>query len=202
MSERPIGDACVLAALAAALLLTAGCATKATIVLLPESDGKPTAVTVRQQDSEVVLDQPYAAANVKATGVSVFQSDPQDVKERFGAALAAQPTRADTFVLYFVEGTDEFTEESKQLVADVLADVARRPVPDVLVVGHTDAVGNDTFNDALGLRRAETVRARLIAAGVPPSDVQAVSRGKRALAVMTPDGVAEPRNRRVEIIVR
>jgi outer membrane protein OmpA-like peptidoglycan-associated protein len=30
----------------------------------------------------------------------------------------------------------------------------------------------------------------------------AVGRGKRELAVATPDGVAEPRNRRVEIIVR
>jgi OOP family OmpA-OmpF porin len=32
--------------------------------------------------------------------------------------------------------------------------------------------------------------------------VQAISRGKRAPAVPTADGVAEPRNRRVEIIVR
>ncbi len=172
------------------------------VVLLPEPDGKPTAVTVRQGDSEVVLDRPYAAANVKALGVTAFESDPQDVQARFGPALTAQPARAQTFVLYFVEGTDQFTEESKQLVANVLAEVARRPVPDVLVVGHTDASGNDALNDALGLRRAETVREALIAAGVPPGDVQAVSRGKRAPAVATPDGVAEARNRRVEIIVR
>jgi outer membrane protein OmpA-like peptidoglycan-associated protein len=72
----------------------------------------------------------------------------------------------------------------------------------VLVVGHTDAVGNDTFNDALGLQRAEVVRAALIRLGVPANDVRAVSRGKRELAVATPDGVAEPRNRRVEILVR
>jgi outer membrane protein OmpA-like peptidoglycan-associated protein len=201
VTERPSVAARILTALAATLL-TGGCATRADVVLLPESDGKPTTVTVRQGDSEVVLDRPYAAANVKATGVSAFQSDPQDVQTRFGPALAAQPTRAQTFVLYFVEGTDEFTEESQQLVANVLAEVARRPVPDVLVVGHTDAVGNDQLNDALGLRRAETVRAALIAAGVRQDDVQAVSRGKRAPAVMTPDGVAEPRNRRVEIVVR
>ena len=185
-----------------ATLWIAGCATRASVVLLPEPDGKPTAVTVRQGDSEVVLDRPYAAANVKATGVGAFQSDPHDVQARYGQALAAQPARAQAFVLYFVGGTDELTDESKQLLAGVLTEVARRPVPDVLVVGHTDAVGNDQLNDALGLRRAETVRASLIGAGVPASDVQAVSRGKRAPAVPTPDGVAEPRNRRVEIIVR
>ncbi len=201
MSERLRVAARILTALAATVLM-GSCATKATVVLLPEADGKPTAVTVRQGDSEVVLDRPYAAANVKAVGVSAFESSPQDVQARFGPALAAQPIHAETFVLYFIEGKDDFTEESKQLVDKVLAEVARRPVPDVLVVGHTDAIGNDQLNDALGLRRAETVRARLIAAGVAASDVQAISRGKRAPAVMTLDGVAEPRNRRVEIIVR
>ena len=38
--------------------------------------------------------------------------------------------------------------------------------------------------------------------GIAPENIQAVGRGKRELAVPTGDGVAEPRNRRVEIIVR
>ena len=57
-------------------------------------------------------------------------------------------------------------------------------------------------NDALALRRAETVRAMLIARGVAPENIVAVGRGKRELLVPTADGVAEPRNRRVEIVVR
>jgi len=185
-----------------AIALVCGCATKASVVLLPEADGKPTAVSVHHGNSEVVLDQPYAAADVKTIGVRRARSNAQDVQERFGPALAAQPARPQTFVLYFVEGTEEFTEESRQLVTTILTEVARRPVPDVLVVGHTDAVGSDQFNDALGLRRAEAVPTALVDAGVPASDVQAISRGKRALAVQTPAGRAEPRNRRVEIIVR
>ena len=189
---------------AAALTITlvGACASKGNVVLLPEADGKPTAVTVRQANTEIVLDQPYAAAKVGARSVDAYQSSPQAVEAQFGKAMAAQPVRAETFVLYFVEGRDEFTDESKRLVDQVLAEVARRPVPDVLVVGHTDAVGTDQVNDALGLRRAETVRAALIALGVRAGDVQAISRGKRAPAVPTADGVAEPRNRRVEIIVR
>ena len=201
MSDRLRAAACRIATLLA-IALICGCATKASVVLLPEADGKPTAVSVRHGASEVVLDQPYAAADVKTIGVRRSQSSAEDVEARFGPALAAQPARPQTFVLYFVEATEEFTDESRQLVATVLTEVARRPVPDVLVVGHTDAVGSDQFNDALGLRRAEAVRAALIDAGVPASDVQAISRGKRALAIKTPDGRAEPRNRRVEIIVR
>jgi len=190
-------------------VLVAACASKppvvspkGIVVLLPEKDGQPTAVTVTQGDRQIVLDQPYAAAKVASQGLDAYQSNQQEVEKEFGPAIAAQPVRANAFVLYFVEGKDEFTDESKRLVEQLLADVARRPVPDVLVVGHTDAVGTDQVNDALGQRRAETVRTALISRGIAAGDIRAISRGKRAPAVPTADGVAEPRNRRVEIIVR
>ena len=182
--------------------LLAGCASSGTVVLLPEKDGRPTAVAVRQGDKEVVLDQPYAAARTTSLGPRAYRSSEQDVQAQFGSALAAQPGRAETFTLYFIEGKDEFTDESKKLVEQILAEIAKRPVPDVLVVGHTDTVGNDQYNDELGQKRAETVRSALIGLGIPSADIRAVSRGKRAPAVPTAEGVAEPRNRRVEIIVR
>jgi outer membrane protein OmpA-like peptidoglycan-associated protein len=197
--NRPRGR---LASLVILALLVAGCATRSTVVLLPEKDGRETAVSVRQEGRETVLDRPYAAARVRTGDVEGYTSNPDEVARKFGAALAAQPAGAQRFVLFFVEGKDEFTDESKRIVDDVLADIAKRPVPDVVVVGHTDAVGSDPVNDALGQRRADLVRSALIQRGVPPDDILAISRGKRAPAVPTPDGVAEPRNRRVEIVVR
>ena len=71
-----------------------------------------------------------------------------------------------------------------------------------VVAGHTDAVGSSTFNDELARKRADAVKAMLIGRGVPADDIVAIGRGKRELLVPTADGVAEPRNRRVEIIVR
>jgi outer membrane protein OmpA-like peptidoglycan-associated protein len=198
MNEELLRRALMTGALCGVLLACSS----GTVVLLPEKDGRPAAVTVKQGDREVVLDQPYAAASATPLGPRAYQSSPQEVEARFGSALAAQPSRAASFTLYFVEGKDELTDESKQAVDRILSEIARRPIPDVLVVGHTDAVGNDAFNDALGLQRAEVVRAALIRLGVPANDVRAASRGKRELAVPTPDGVAEPRNRRVEILVR
>jgi outer membrane protein OmpA-like peptidoglycan-associated protein len=124
------------------------------------------------------------------------------VQSLFGAALAAQPSRAAKFTLYFVAGKDEFTSESKRIVDGIFAEIAQRPVPDVLVVGHTDQVGSDQLNDALARQRAEIVRAELIRRGIAPENVQAIGRGKREPVVPTADGVAEPLNRRVEIIVR
>lgn len=198
MSERIARRCAILIACA----LIGACASQGTVVLLPEKDGRAAAVAVKQGDKEVVLDQPYAAAHATAIGPRAYRSSPEEVEARFASALAAQPGRVASFTLYFVEGRDELTDESKQVVDRILSEIAKRPVPDVLVVGHTDAVGNDTSNDALGLQRAEAVRSALIKLGIPANDVHAISRGKRELAIPTPDGVAEPRNRRVEILVR
>jgi outer membrane protein OmpA-like peptidoglycan-associated protein len=57
-------------------------------------------------------------------------------------------------------------------------------------------------NDALSLRRAQATRELLISRGFDARRVQAVGRGERQPAVATDDEVAEPRNRRTEIIVR
>jgi outer membrane protein OmpA-like peptidoglycan-associated protein len=179
-----------------------GCAQRGTVVLLPEKDDKPTAVVVKQGGRETVLDRPYAAAHQTPFGVRAYTSSPEEVTSKFGAAIASRPQRAAAFTLYFIEGKDELTEESKRVVEALFAEVAQRPVPDVIVIGHTDAVGSNPFNDALSQQRAETVRAELIRRGVAPESIQASGRGKRDLLIPTPDGIAEPRNRRVEIFVR
>ena len=197
-SGRGIGIG--IAALAAVL---AACAHQTgTVVLLPEKDGRSTSVTVTQGDQQLVLDQPYAAARQMSSGMSAYTSNPQEVGALFGAALAAQPSRPTSFTLNFKLGSEELTDASKQILADVLAEIAAHPVPDIVVVGHTDLVGTDAFNDALALRRAETVRAMLIGRGLSPDSIVVVGRGKREPLVPTPDGVAEERNRRVELIVR
>jgi outer membrane protein OmpA-like peptidoglycan-associated protein len=190
--------------LACLSVLLAACATsRTTVVLLPEADGRNTALSVAQEGKPpVVLDQPYAAVREGVFGLKPFQSTPQDVGTQFGSALAAQPARAARFTLYFVEGKDTLTEESRQLVETSLAEIGKRPVPDVLVVGHTDLVGGHATNDALSKQRAELIRSELIRLGVAAQNIEVIARGKRDPIVPTADGVAEPRNRRVEVVVR
>ena len=118
------------------------------------------------------------------------------LKGNYDALLSVMPPPPRVFTLYFVEGSDELTPDSRKTFEDVFADLSKRPVVDVLVVGHTDAVGSDQFNDALARQRAESVRAALIARGIGAADVVAVGLGKRELLVPTADGVAYPRNRR------
>jgi outer membrane protein OmpA-like peptidoglycan-associated protein len=184
-------------------VLLVGCAgPKETIVLLPNPAGQDTAVTVTQGTRQVVLAQPYAGARLSRGSAEAFPSNAQEVQVRYGSALAAQPLPPAQFTLYFVEGKDEFTDESKLIVDSVFAEIAKRPIPDVIVIGHTDSVGSDAANDTLSRQRADVVRAAFAARGLAADKVVTIGRGKRELAVPTGDGVAEPRNRRVEILVR
>lgn len=183
--------------------LLAACATRqGTVVLLPSKDGKDAAVVVTQGANQVLLSQPFAASHLTSDGPQAYRSSAQEVQTLFGAAVAAQPLAPAQFTLYFVEGRDELTEESKKMIDSVFAEIARRPVPDVLVIGHTDKVGTDVVNDPLSRQRAEVVRAAMLARGVAADQVVAIGRGKREPVVPTAEGVAEARNRRVEIQVR
>ena len=104
-------------AIAALAVLLNACATQTgTVVLLPEKDGKDAAVVVKQSDGQVVLSEPYAAAKLTTAGPQAYKSNPEEVQALFGAALAAQPGRPVQFVLFFVEGKNELTEESKLAV--------------------------------------------------------------------------------------
>jgi OmpA-OmpF porin, OOP family len=187
------------AALGAAI---AGCATQSgTVVLLPERDGRPTAVQVVRGGQTLLLDRPYAAAEIHSSGPRTVTVSQAEIDATFGAALAMQPMRPATFTLHFDEG-DALTGEASRLLDDVIAAIARYPAPDIVVIGHTDLVGTDAFNDELARKRAESVRQILISRGIPQDRIVALGRGKRDPAVTTADGVAEARNRRAEITVR
>ena len=191
------------ALLGAAGLLLGACATRqGEVVLLPEPGGQDTAVSVWQDQRQLLLDKPYAGATLTTRGPQPQAISAQQVDARYGATLSALPLPPVQFILHFIDGRDELTDESRLQVDGVFQEIVKRPLPDVILIGHTDTVGNDAANDALSRQRAEVVRAALVQRGLPPHPVVTVWRGKRELSVLTADGVTEPRNRRVEVLVR
>ena len=179
---------------------------KVTLVVLPKApDGHVGAVMVRPLDgSEAVLvDKPYVEASLRDTKtVRTSPIDPKGVNETFGKTLAALPAQPTSYLVYFVEGTDELNPVAKRTIDRIVAEVIARPSPEIAVVGHTDFIGTDQYNDTLSLQRALRVRDLLVQHGIPARIIQAAGRGKREPLIQAPSTVAEPRNRRVEIIVR
>lgn len=180
----------------------AGCAAPERVVLLPQPDGTPSAVIVRTSTGETTLSEPYATATVAGDRIDVGKTDEATVRQQYQALFAAQPPRPRKFLLYFESGADKLTAESEALLGTILRDLDQFPAGELVVVGHTDRTGSDESNDELSLRRANVVRDILVAKGTAGERVQAVGRGEREPLVPTADGVAEPRNRRVEIRVR
>jgi len=77
----------------------------------------------------------------------------------------------------------------------------------VRVEGHTDGIGSDSFNQKLGLERANTVRDFLVKYGARTGQIETISRGKAAPKVPNPNPVYSPTdvirfmNRRVVLTV-
>ena len=185
------------------LLLLASCSSRQSLfVVLPNPDGSSGAVTIEDGQKSVVLDQPYAAGEVRGGVAAPVKVDQAQVQQIFGTALAAQPVLPSHFVLYFEKDSDTLTPDSARQYQAVFADIKRRNVYEVEVIGHTDTLGNPAHNQQLSMSRAEMIRDRLVHDGISPKSISVAGRGQLDLAVPTADQVAEPRNRRVEITVR
>jgi outer membrane protein OmpA-like peptidoglycan-associated protein len=72
----------------------------------------------------------------------------------------------------------------------------------VHVVGHTDSVGSPETNQSLSERRAASVANYLSGRGFPVQRIREEGRGERELLIRTADNVNEPRNRRVDIVLK
>jgi outer membrane protein OmpA-like peptidoglycan-associated protein len=195
--------------------LTAACARRtvspqtpsgaALVVLVPApEDATPGRATVTSGSASVELD---AAGESTQTIENRPPSRPSvmteaDVQRRFGRTLADLPPAAQHFTLYFLLDSDALTPQSKALLPAIIKAVSSRPVPEVTIIGHTDTTASTASNYALGLKRATAVRGLLLATGLERSLVEATSHGEAEPLVPTPDDTPEPRNRRVEIVIR
>jgi outer membrane protein OmpA-like peptidoglycan-associated protein len=193
-----------LALLAALVAGLAGCSSRqALFVVLPNPGGGSGAVTVSDNGGQsVVVDQPYGAAEVRSGQVVAATSGQDQVQKVFGSALAAQPILPAHFRLYFESDSEVLTPASALEYKKVFDDIKRRPVYQVEVIGHTDTFASKDYNQRLSLKRADAIKERLVRDGLDPKSIAVAGRGELDLAVPTPNGVHEPRNRRVEITVR
>ncbi len=117
------------------------------------------------------------------------------------AALAPAPVAAvppGSYLVFFDFAKYNLSPEAFDIVNSAAAGAT--PGTAITVIGNTDTVGSAAFNMRLGQQRADAVAAQLIAAGFE-GVITAESRGEESPLVPTGDGVAEPQNRRAEIMV-
>ena len=194
---------------ALALVLTVGltaCAPKAAqVVLVPDRDGHVGVVTVTNAKGSATLDEAQEGVRIRSADTAPGRPEivpSATIQEIFGVALAAEPPAPLVSIIYFATGSAEIPADAVPVLDEAIAEIRQRQSLDVSVDGHTDTSGDPEVNMRLSLARAEAVRSRLVAAGVPPSIITLRYHGKGDLLVQTADNVDEPRNRRVEVVVR
>ncbi|WP_178130582.1 OmpA family protein [Reyranella sp. CPCC 100927] len=127
---------------------------------------------------------------------------------KFGQpARAAEPppppiaTTRQSYVVFFDFDRATLTQQALQTVQQAAAAAKSGNKTSVSVTGHADRSGSDAYNMALSMRRANAVKDALVREGIPASSMQVVARGEGEPLVPTADGVREPQNRRVEIVI-
>ena len=183
----------------------AACGPTTQVILLPNPDGKVGSIEVSDKKGTQTLDKPWQSTETSALTGS--QGKPKVLEEHQARtivkeALEAEPMAPATFVIQFKSGSAELTPDSLRQLPEILAAIKIRKSADIIVSGHTDSVGSDDYNRQLSLRRARTAANVLTTRGIPRDHIEVSYHGKGNPLIRTPDGVSEPRNRRVEITVR
>jgi len=180
------------------------CEEETTVILMPDEDGNVGALSLHAGGASQTVDQAFHASSVRGESSipePAVALDEAQVRKQFADILNAQPQKPARFILYFVSGSNTLTPESQNLIPQILKATKRRQPAEVFVVGHTDSTGSESVNMRISSARARAVEQLLKASDSVPDSIYLRFHGENDPLVPTPDNVAEPRNRRVEILV-
>jgi outer membrane protein OmpA-like peptidoglycan-associated protein len=127
----------------------------------------------------------------------IKQEIPGAVVERVGEGLQV------TFEsgLLFPYDSDVLTAQARQNLNTLASSLDKYPNTDIIVVGHTDAVGSDEYNLSLSERRANAAVNYLVSRGVARSRLRAAGRGESEPVAANDTDAGRQQNRRVEVAI-
>jgi OmpA-OmpF porin, OOP family len=109
---------------------------------------------------------------------------------------------ARSYLVFFDWDKATLTDRARQIIKEAADNSGHVQYTRIEVNGYTDTSGSPQYNMGLSIRRANAVKAELIKDGVPANAITTQGFGETHLLVPTGQGVREPQNRRVEIIIR
>jgi outer membrane protein OmpA-like peptidoglycan-associated protein len=145
-----------------------------------------------------------ANASPSNNNISVLAS----LQVKFGAPTVAAPppappaAAAPSYMVFFDWDRSNLSEQALNTIRQAAGAYKTKGSARITATGHTDTSGPEAYNMALSLRRANTVKDALVREGVPATAIAVVGRGESQPLVQTGDGVREPQNRRVEIVIQ
>jgi outer membrane protein OmpA-like peptidoglycan-associated protein len=129
------------------------------------------------------------------------------VSYKFGQPEAAPPpppppVAPPSFMVFFDWDRSNLSAQALATIKQAADAFRAKGNARITATGHTDTSGPESYNMALSLRRANAVKDALVREGVPAQAITVIGMGEKGLLVPTADGVREPQNRRVEIVIQ
>jgi outer membrane protein OmpA-like peptidoglycan-associated protein len=103
--------------------------------------------------------------------------------------------------ILFAFNSDAVGSPARQNLSNLAESLEKYPRTHVLLVGHTDAVGSDVYNEDLSRRRASTTAAFVAAQGVARDRIEALGRGEMEPVASNDSEYGREQNRRVEVAI-
>ncbi len=165
---------CVL--LAVTLMFVYACSPKPVQVPMSERVGQPSETGI-QQPQDSLAEQERKAREKKAIEEELLQRDLARQKMLQEQMKKGAPAFKD---ILFEFNSYTVAPQYQSLVNEVAGWMNQNQSAKVTVEGHCDERGTIEYNMALGEKRAESVKAQLVRAGVKDDRVKTVSYGKEA----------------------
>jgi outer membrane protein OmpA-like peptidoglycan-associated protein len=133
-----------------------------------------------------------------------FEAAMADLSEVTVATKAAPVPAAqvEQYLVFFDFDSAKLTPEAIDNVKTAADTAKNRSGARIKLIGHADRVGSPDYNLVLSGRRADAVKAELLGMGLSADAISTEAKGEAEPLVPTADGVAEPQNRRVEIVIQ
>jgi OOP family OmpA-OmpF porin len=138
---------------------------------------------------------------------------PPVVEEKAAAAVAPPPPPPpppappppppvpQKFLVFFDFDRSNVRADAQKIVQEAADYAKKNGKARITATGHADTSGSPAYNLALSERRAKAVKAALVKLGFKENEVVIMFKGESEPLVATGDGVKEPQNRRVEIVM-
>lgn len=114
-------------------------------------------------------------------------------------AQAPAPERLVLDGITFGTNSAKIGPGSMPVLQQAIAVIAARPDAGIVVTGYTDDRGNDSLNQTLSQRRAESVKAYFVSEGVEASRITAIGRGREDPIADNATAEGRAKNRRIEL---
>ncbi|WP_369410844.1 OmpA family protein [Desertivirga brevis] len=103
--------------------------------------------------------------------------------------------------ILFDTGKSDLKDAARTNIQNLAASMKNNPETNIMIIGHTDAVGSDDFNMGLSQQRANSVRDFALSQGISSSRLSTVGKGEAEPIADNTSESGKAQNRRVEIVI-